>query len=111
MPSFLVSPEILLSLITALAGLAAQTPEPAAVDLKPITVAMVDRDSGAPVTDFTYQASYDSPGGATAPNGDVWTQVKSPAGTFEIQRGPRAGSSSRRRRPTSSAAIQGTSRL
>ena len=82
---FLVSPRIPVCLLPAVAGLVAQTPQPATVDLKTITVNVVDRESGAPITEFTYQASYDAPGHAAPPDGDVWTPVKATVGTFEIQ--------------------------
>lgn len=85
MLNLLVAPVSLVSVIAAVLGPVAQTPRPEAVDLKPITVAVVDRDSGAPVTEFTYQAWYDAPGRPDLPNGDAWTSAKSPAGTFEIQ--------------------------
>jgi hypothetical protein len=59
--------------------------QPAAVDLKPVTVAVVDRDSGEPVKAFTYQAYYDAPGRASRRVDDGWTRVASATGTFEIQ--------------------------
>ncbi len=59
-------------------------PRPAA-ELKPVTVAVVDRDSGAPVTAFRYQVAYEAPDGDSPPIGDVWTAVASPAGTVEIK--------------------------
>jgi hypothetical protein len=54
-------------------------------DLRPITVAVIDRDSGAPVTEFSYQTWYDAPGPKSPFNGDVWKRVESATGTFEIQ--------------------------
>jgi hypothetical protein len=66
-----------------------EKPPPATVtDLKPVAVSVVDGASGAPVTEFTYQAWYDAPGRRSPPNRDVWTRVVSPAGTFEIRTPP-----------------------
>ena len=79
----------LLALAVAAAEPPRQAPPPAgASDLKPVTVSVIDRGSGAAVTVFTYQAWYDAPGRKSPPNGDVWTPVASPTGTFEIQAPP-----------------------
>lgn len=58
--------------------------EPAA-DLKSVTVVVVDRDGEAPIKSFTCRAWYDVPGRKRAPDGNLWTPVISPAGTFELQ--------------------------
>jgi hypothetical protein len=78
---------ILLSLPGALAEptRAVQAPSVNTGDLKPITVAAVDAESGAPVTAFTYQAWFEAPGRKSPRNRDVWTAVTSPAGTFVVQ--------------------------
>ena len=92
MPGTLLSFATLLALCAALAGpTGGQSPPAAAGDLKPVVVAVVDRDTGEPVTSFTYQATYDAPGRKSPPNGDEWKAVLSPDGTFEIQTPPRAG--------------------
>jgi hypothetical protein len=88
MLAHLVSLATLLALPTAADPPREGSPPAAAVDLKPVTVAVVDRDSGAPVRSFTYQAWYDAPGRKSPQNGDEWTQVVSSAGTFEIQTPP-----------------------
>ncbi len=82
--------------IVALLALSAGAAEPprqgapaaATADFRPVTVAVVDDKSGAPVTAFTYQAWYEAPGRKSPANGDVWTSVVSPAGTFPIPTPP-----------------------
>ncbi len=74
-------------MFTHLAALVLLLP-PFAPDLRPVTVSVVDGENGAPVTEFVYQAWYDAPGVRSPPNGDEWTRVASPAGTFEIQAPP-----------------------
>ncbi len=58
---------------------------PAVVDLKPVTVSVVDQEGGAAVTAFRYQVSYNVPGLKNLRDDDAWTPVTSPEGTFEIQ--------------------------
>ena len=57
----------------------------AAADLRPVTVAVVDSKSGTPIKEFTYQASYEAPGREGPAQGDAWTPITSPSGTFEIK--------------------------
>jgi hypothetical protein len=59
-------------------------PPAEAVELKPVTLAVIDRETGRPVKDFSYQAWYDVPDRMSSPFGDVWTSVKSPNGTVEF---------------------------
>jgi hypothetical protein len=62
-------------------------PPAAAADLKPVTVAVVDRGSNAPATAFTAYFRYDAPV-RVSPENENWTPVESPSGTFETQAPP-----------------------
>ncbi len=63
-------------------------------ELRPLTVAVVDGATGAPVTEFTYRARFQVPGrqrradDGDLPKAEAWTPVASPAGTFEIPAPP-----------------------
>jgi hypothetical protein len=87
--SHFVSLAALFAISTAVAEPVREEPPPAAAsNFKPVTVAVVDRDTGAPITAFAYKARYDAPGHNNRGSGDVWTPVMSPAGTFEVQTPP-----------------------
>jgi hypothetical protein len=55
-----------------------------APDLKPVTVSVVDHETGEPVTAFTYMFWYRAPG-PTRPAKETWQPVESPSGTVVIQ--------------------------
>lgn len=57
----------------------------AAAEFKPLTLAVVDDGSGAPVDAYSYQAWYDAPGLEDRPDQNKWTDVASPSGSVEIQ--------------------------
>lgn len=70
--------------LLALLALAA----PAEDGLEPVTVAVVDSETGGPVTSLRYRFYFEAPGRA-APGDRAWTSVESPSGTFTV-RVPRA---------------------
>ena len=84
----LISGLFLLSLSAFAVGLidpAAQTPAPAKPgDLKPFTVAVVDKKTRKPVTEFYYDAIYRVPGPNTAWKSE-WHRIESPSGSFVLQ--------------------------
>ncbi len=76
----------LLALVTAGAGPPRQQPPQAAnADLRPVTLAVVNRANGAPVAAFDCQFSYEAPGLEGPSNRDAWIPVRSPGGTVDIQ--------------------------
>ncbi|MFI5458726.1 MAG: hypothetical protein ACHRXM_25130 [Isosphaerales bacterium] len=63
-------------------------PPPApATDLKPFTIAVVDLKTGKPVTEFSYQFGYITPGRVSPVKKD-WQPVQSPSGAFVVQTPP-----------------------
>jgi hypothetical protein len=52
--------------------------------LRPFTLSVVDRETGKPVTEFSYTAAYRAPDGRRWSE-DAWRSVKSASGTFVIQ--------------------------
>ena len=56
-------------------------------DLKPVTVAVVDFETGKPVTDFSYLVGFWAPGG-TSPMKEDWQHVESASGTLMVQAPP-----------------------
>ncbi len=64
---------------------ALQAPAPAQPgNLKPFTVAVVDKETRKPVTEFDYDASYFAPGPVAARKSE-WHHVETPSGTFVLQ--------------------------
>jgi hypothetical protein len=53
-------------------------------ELRPVTVEVVDRDSDAPVTRFSYDYRYDT-AGRSVPRKEDWRAIESPTGTVEIR--------------------------
>jgi hypothetical protein len=56
-------------------------------DLKPVTVEVVDREDGKPVTEFSYRASYKAPG-RVSPEDETWKEARSKSGTVVVQAPP-----------------------
>ena len=85
MPSRTFSLVVLCALPVALGG----RPDPPreglrdAASLKPVTVAVVDAETGKPVTEFSYVAGFIAPG-QRSPLRDEWREVVSPSGTFTV---------------------------
>ena len=77
-------------MFTHLAALVLLLP-PSAADLKPVTVAVVDGETSAPVTAFTYQAWYDAPGVKSPPRATSGPPSRRPPGRSRSRRRPRAG--------------------
>lgn len=58
--------------------------DPPGDGLEPLTVAVVDDETGGPVTSLRYRMYYESPG-RNEPYRDEWTAVASPSGTFVVR--------------------------
>jgi hypothetical protein len=71
-------------LLCGLPGAISAPDDHAAADLKPVTVSVIDNETGEPVTTFTYQFWYSAPG-RTSPARETWQPVESPSGTAVIQ--------------------------
>ena len=71
--------------IPLLALLALASPDgPPDDGLEPVTVAVVDGETGGPVTSLRYQMYYEAPG-QPIPYDRSWTLVESPSGTFTVR--------------------------
>jgi hypothetical protein len=72
------------AVVSAAVSAAAQAPSPPAMQLRPVTLVVIDLETGKPINGFSYQAWYDAPDRVNSPIGDAWTLVKSPTGTVEV---------------------------
>ncbi len=83
-----ISITLLYCLLAAIPATAAPPDDRAAAapapDLKPVTVAVVDQETGEPVTAFTYKFRYRSPG-CISPYMKTWQPVESPSGTVAVR--------------------------
>ena len=74
--------QVLLIIATAFASSAPDGDDPPA--MKPVTLSVVEADSGAPVSEFSYRASYRTVV-TTAELTEGWDEVETPTGTVELQ--------------------------
>ncbi len=64
-------------------------PQAGVVDLRSVTVSVVDRDSGEPVKEFRYLAFHDAPCGNSPPEGDAgWTEFKRGGEPLQVRQSP-----------------------
>jgi hypothetical protein len=68
----------------ALAVLVVGSAPPAPGDVSPVSVSVIDGETNAPVTEFSYRARYETPSGSSSWE-EKWRPVKSPSGTFDLQ--------------------------
>ena len=83
-----ISITLLSCLLAAIPATAAPPDDRAAAapvpDLKPVTLSVVNQETGEPVTAFTYKFRYRSPG-RISPCMKTWQPVESPSGTVVVQ--------------------------
>lgn len=82
--SLFLTAKLLVFLAAAKSPVAPQNVAAAAEELKLVTIAVVDIDSGKPISAFGYQVWYEAPGVRSAPAGNEWKSIESPDGTFTI---------------------------
>ena len=64
-----------------------EPPRAASAELKPLTVAVVDRETGTPVTEFSYVFAFVAPG-QVGPASPQWKPVESRTGTVLVHAPP-----------------------